>query len=113
MYRTVKVGLPWLLPRSLVPELVAYIVSRLNIRRTTALSENVCPRVLFMGIPVDFKRELCMAFGDYVEAYEGTDNTSRMHSSTCIALYPAANSMGAWVLWKISSQSKVRRSNYS
>jgi hypothetical protein len=61
---------------------------------------------------VDFKRELCMAFGDFVEAYEGTDNTSRTRSSACIALYPTANSTGAWVLWKISNQSKVRRTNY-
>jgi hypothetical protein len=37
-YRTVKNGLAWSLPRSLVPDLVAYVVSRLNIRRTTALS---------------------------------------------------------------------------
>jgi hypothetical protein len=112
IYRTVKAGLPWMLPRSLVPELVAYVVSCMSIRRTTTLSENVCPRVLFTGIPVDFKRELCMASGDYVEAYEGTDNTSRMRSSACIALYPMANSTGAWVLWKISNQSKVRRTNY-
>ncbi len=84
MYRTVKAGLPWMLPRSLVPELIAYKVSHMNIRRTTALSENVYLRVRFKGIPVDFKRELCMAFGDYVEAYKGTDNTSKTHVLHCI-----------------------------
>jgi hypothetical protein len=76
-YRSVKSGLAWSLPRSLVPDLVAYVVSRINIHRTSALADNVCPRVLFTGLPVDFKKELSMSFGDYVESYEGTDNTAR------------------------------------
>jgi hypothetical protein len=45
-YRKVKSGLPWELPGQLVGDLVAYCVSQLNIRRTTSLSENICPRVL-------------------------------------------------------------------
>ncbi len=92
---------------------MAYVVSRLNIRRTSALADNVCPRVLFTGLPVDFKKELSLAFGDYVESYEGTDNTSRARSCACIALYPAANSTGAWVLWKVELKMRVRRSNYT
>jgi hypothetical protein len=46
-----------------------YAVSRLNIRRTHALSGNICPRVLFTGIPVPYS-ELSVAFGDYVESYQ-------------------------------------------
>jgi hypothetical protein len=111
-YRTVKCGLSWSLPQCLVAELVAYAVSRLNIRRTSALSENVCPRVLFTGVPVNYKKELKVAFGDYVEAYEGTDNTSRARSAACIALYPANNAAGSWILWKIDTRSKVRRTNF-
>ncbi len=110
-YRKVKAGLPWELPGQLVEDLVSYATSRLNIRRTTALAENICPRVLFMGIPVDYRRELTYAFGDYVEAYEGTTNTSRARSAACIALYPTGNSIGSWVLWKIDARSRVRRSN--
>ncbi len=106
-----KSGLTWELPLSLVPDLVAYVVSRMNIRRTTALAENVCPRVLFTGIPVNYKKELQLAFGDYVEAYEGTDNTSHARSAACIVLYPANNAAGSWVLWKVETQSRVRRSN--
>jgi len=61
-------GLPWSMPKQLVGDLVAYVVSRLNIRRTMALSENICPKVLFTGIPVDYRKELQLAFGDYIEA---------------------------------------------
>jgi hypothetical protein len=111
-YRTVKCGLPWKLPQCLITELMSYVVSRLNIRRTSALSENVCPRVLFTGVPVNFKKELKVAFGDYIEAYEGTDNTSNARSAACIALYPANNAAGSWVLWKLETRSKVRRSNF-
>jgi hypothetical protein len=30
----------------------------------------------------------------------------------CIALYPTANSTGAWVLWKIENKTRLRRTNY-
>jgi hypothetical protein len=110
-YRKVKLGLPWKLPAIPVKDLVAYTVSSLNIRCTTSLNENICPRVLFTGVPVDYKKELLLAFGDYVEAYEGTNNTSRARSSACIALHPASNAAGSWILWKIETRTRVRRSN--
>jgi hypothetical protein len=110
-YRKVKHGLPWKLPRVLVKDLVGYSVSRLNIPRTQALNENVCPRVLFTGVPVPYK-ELTVAFGDYVEAYEGTDNTSGARSLAFIALCPVGNSTGPWTLWKIDTRVRVRRTNF-
>jgi hypothetical protein len=90
-YRKVKSGLVWELPGQLIGDLVAYFVSRLNIKRTTALAENVCPWVLFTGVPIDYKKELTYAFSDYVEAYKGTTNTSRARSAACIALFPTGN----------------------
>jgi len=41
LYRTVRSGLAWRLPGLLVPDLVAYAVARLNIYRTSALTEAV------------------------------------------------------------------------
>jgi hypothetical protein len=61
---------------------------------------------------VNYKKELQLAFGDYVEAYEGTDNTSCARSAACIALYPTNNAAGSWVLWKVETRNRVRRSNY-
>lgn len=43
MYQKIKAGLPWQVPQVLVRDLIAYVVSWLNIRRTQALSGNVCP----------------------------------------------------------------------
>jgi hypothetical protein len=81
MYRTVKAGLPWSLPSARVKDLVIYCVSRINLRTTSALQGTVCPRVLFTGVKPNYHKELSLAFGDYVELYTGTDNTSRERST--------------------------------
>jgi hypothetical protein len=111
VHRAVKSGLQWQLPGSLVKDLVAYAVSRVNIQCTSALSENIAPRGAFTGMPAQYQKELRLAFGDYVEAHEGTDNTSRPRSAACIALFPIGNSTGSWQLFKIASRTRVRRTN--
>ncbi len=112
LYRSVKAGLPWKLPPSLVKDLVMYAVSRINLRRTTALNVNVCPKVLFTGLRVNYKKELSLAFGDNVEVYDGTDNTARSRSVTCIALYPCNNMMGSWAYLNLSTKQYIRRSQW-
>jgi hypothetical protein len=67
----------------------------------TALYGTVCPRVLFTGVKPNYRKELSLAFGDYVELYTGTDNTSRECSTPCIALYPVGNATGAWQFWNL------------
>jgi len=52
-----------------------------------------------------------LAFGDYIEAYEGTTNTSCPRSSACIALYPANNAAGLWQLFKIDMRTNICISN--
>jgi len=101
LYWMVRSGLAWRLPGSLVPDLVAYTVARLSIHRSSALTKVVATKVAFTGIPVHYHKDVGLAFGDYVEAYEGTTNTSCPRSSVCIALYPANN----------TACTRVRRSN--
>jgi hypothetical protein len=62
LYRSVKSGLAWQLPNIMARDLVAYCVSHLNIRS---------PWVLFTGMKINFDKELELAFGDYVEVYDG------------------------------------------
>jgi hypothetical protein len=92
--------------------MVAYSVSRLNIRRTSSLSENVCTRLLFTGVEVDFKKELHLSFGDNVEVYEHTDNTSAARSTACIDLYSISNAAASWNFWKIETNSNICRTRY-
>jgi len=112
VYRSVKHGLPWKLPFLMVKDLVAYAVSRINIKRTTAINQNVCPKVLFTGMKVNYKRELSLAFGDYCEVYDGTNNTSASRSIPCIALFPTNNSTGSWEFMNIKSKTRVKRSHW-
>jgi hypothetical protein len=91
MVRGIKVTLPWKLPPFLLKDLVAFAVSRMNIRQSSVLNDNVCARVSFAGLKLDFWKELSLGFGDYCEVYNGTDNTTRSRSMPCIALYPCSN----------------------
>jgi len=61
---------------------------------------------------IDYKKELNFSFGDYVEAYEKTDNTSTARTSTCIALYPSSNAAGSWILWKLDTNCNVQRTRF-
>ena len=112
-YRSVKAGLSWSLPNSRVKDLVAYCVSRLNNRRTSALNSKLSPRVLFTGTKPNYKKEFSLSFGDYVELYNGTTNTSAERSVGGIALYPLGNSTGSWQFWCFASKSYVRRSTWT
>jgi hypothetical protein len=106
--RSIIAGLPYRLPRARMKDLVTYVVSRLNTRRTGALNDNVCPRVKFTGVKVDYKKEFSLAFGDYVEAYnpraeKGSNNVLLERTEPCIALYPSANKNGLWMMYNLAT----------
>jgi hypothetical protein len=68
--------------------IVIYCVSRINLCTTSALQGTICPRVLFTGLKPNYRKELSLAFGDYVELYTGTDNMSRERSTPCVTYNP-------------------------
>lgn len=72
----------------------------------------MCTKVLFTGRPINFKKEFSLAFGDYMEVYKGTFNMMVDRSTACIALCPTNNAAGSWILWKISTRSRIMRSNW-
>jgi hypothetical protein len=112
MYRAVEAGLAWKLPKSRVTGLLSYCVSRMTLRRTSALQGVMSPSCLFMGMKPVYERVFGLSFGDYVEVYDGTTNTSRERSLACIALYPVGNAAGSWMFWNMATKKHVRRSNW-
>ena len=117
MFRSVISGLPYTLPKNLTTSLVTYCVSRYNLKRSSGLADNVCPRVKFTGRKVDYKREFQLAFGDYCEVYlrpkHGEKNDAyRPRTEPCIALYPSANITGSWVFYNLNTKAYVRRSRW-
>ncbi len=81
LYHSIKAGLPWTLPSVFVP---------------SALSGPMCPLYLFTGAKINFRKQLTLAFRDYCEVYDSTDNTSRSRSLPCIALHPCNHATGSW-----------------
>jgi hypothetical protein len=63
---------------------------------------------LFTGLHINYKKELSLAFRDYMEAYGGTDNTAKSRSIPCIALHPCNNSTGSWVFLNLQTKQQVR-----
>ena len=95
--------------------MVAYVVNRINVRRTTGLTDNRAPRVMFTGQRVDYKKEFRAAFGDYVEAFRPrvqSNAVDQPRSEACIVLYPSANLNGSWILYSLVNHSRVRRTNF-
>jgi hypothetical protein len=109
-YRSIKTSLAWNLPMILVKDLVAFAVSRINIERSATINQTVAPKVLFTGLRLDFRKELGLAFGDYCEVFDGTDNTSRARSVPCNALYPCNNASGSWTFFNLITKQRIRRS---
>jgi hypothetical protein len=108
LYRSVKASLPWKLPKALVKDLVAYAVAWINIQRTSAINQNVCPKVLFTGLKINYKKELELGFGDYCEVCNGMDNISKSHMILCIALCPSNNAMGLWEFLSLTANKRIR-----
>ena len=103
MDRSVKAGLPWSLPNNRVKDLVAYAASRLSLRGTSALQGVQSPKELLTGLKPNYKKKFGLVFGDYVEVYNGTTNTSKERSLPCIALYPVGNATSTWMMWCITT----------
>jgi len=105
--RSVKNRLPWNLPLVMIKDLVAFVVSRINIERSTAIYQNVASEVLFTGLHVDFFKECRLAFGDYCEVYDSTDNTSKPRSVLCITLHPCKNAAESFAFMNLLTNHRV------
>ena len=115
MARSIIAGLDYKLPSLLLDSLISFCVNRINTRRTTATTGNVCPRVKFTGRKVNYKKEFSLGFGDYCEARDPEAISNRiedMRSQPCIALYPTGNINGSWKLFNVRTKQIVTRSVY-
>ena len=113
--RSVQAGLPWSLPDNMVRDLVKYSNSRLNIRRPSTGTSIVAPRVAFTGRKPNYRKELELAFGDYVECYNPkvrSNDAEQSRTEPCIALYPTGNANGSWLFMNVKTHKRVRRTHW-
>ena len=98
--------LPYTLPYGLLYHAVAYVVSRINmIRHSDSTRIVLSPREQFTGRRTDYKIDLNISFGDYVETdCRESNNRMRERTESCIALYPTGNQNGSVKFFSIKSQ---------
>jgi hypothetical protein len=58
---------------------------------------------------VNYKKELELAFGDYIEVYDGIEYTSKSQSILFIAMYPYCNSTVLWEFMNLKNKTRMHR----
>ena len=81
-FRSVKLGLWFTLPVLLIPWLVYFCVSRINMLPSHGNMDPTSPRENFTGRKIDFRRDLRLSFGDYVHVHEDRAVTNTTQSCT-------------------------------
>jgi hypothetical protein len=93
-------SLPFKMPLKLIKFLVFFVVSRSNLMPSGTRVDPISPSEVYHGRKVDFKRDLRVSFGDYVQTNAPIpDNTkssvSKDRTEGAIALYPLNNEQGS------------------
>ena len=103
--RSVVAELVWKMPKCLAKWLVHYCVSRINALPRNSSSVGISAREEFRGSKLDYAQDLCLCFGDYVQAYRtpGAKNSMESRSIGAIALIPMENASRSWVFFNLIS----------
>ena len=114
-FRSVKLGLWFTLPVLLIPWLVYFCVSRINMLPSHGNMDPTSPRENFTGRKIDFRRDLRLSFGDYVHVHEdrAVTNTTQSRTEEAICLLPLSNLAGAAQFLSIKTLKVISRRNYT
>ena len=96
--RSVIHDLPYSLPKKLMPMCIAFVTNRLN-SVPHGSGTGLSAREEFRGIKLDFKSDLKLSFGDYVQVYNNQAQKNSVRDPRtigCIALAPTENGRGTW-----------------
>ena len=94
----------WRIPNLLTAELIYLCTFWINCRcfRVGVLS-TISPRELLTGIKCDYSIQGKFQFGDYLQAYCGTDNTTQERSNNCIYTRPCGNLQGGFFIYDLKT----------
>ena len=91
------------LPRRFLVWCANYVVGKIN-SVPTVNGTGSSARESLTGIKLDYKRDLKLSFGDYVQVYNNTCTSNSIRdqrSLSCIALGPMDNNRGSWKFFYI------------
>jgi len=105
--------LPFKVPSVLLPHLIQFCVSRINMAPTRTSADNLSPLEKYTGRKIDYVRTLRASFGDYVQASRNVqDNTLAPRTDGGIALYDAGNKEGTWCIYNLNTDRVIRRNTF-
>jgi len=107
-------SLPFLLSSTLLTWLVLFVVSRINCEPSNVHADGLCPRERFLRRGLDYKRDLRVGFGDYVQVQIPRSNTNGMEARTegAIAVLPTGNIQGSTKFYLLNSGRTVTRDQW-
>jgi len=112
--RTILAGLSYNLPKRLIKYLVLFACNRINcINRSSGVG--VSAREAFRGVKLDFKRDIKLAFGTYVQLYSPPkrNNNVRINRTTAaISICPQENGTGSWYFYGLETGNILSGDNF-
>ena len=111
--RSILSSLPYILPFSLMGYLVAFATQCINILISKNCPDLISPLEHFLGRKINYKVDLRIIFGEYVQSIDGqTDNSMTPRSSGSIALLSTHNLSGTVMFYDINTQKVVKRDRW-
>lgn len=112
-YRCHVNDLPFVMTSDLRRYCIYFCVRSLNLQANSQSTDGTSPWEQYSGMKLDYKRDLRVAFGDYVEAtVPVTDNTSAPRTEGCIALLPMGNLTGSVRMLRVSGGKPIVRDQF-
>ena len=89
-------------------------MSRINLVPHKTGLTNLSPAEVFKGRKINFKTDLRIGFGEYVEAYDPySDNTMRPRTQAAISLGPTGNASGSVRFLSLESGRPINRDKFT
>lgn len=109
IFRSVITSLPYKLPKFLFKYLVFFALSRINLYPVSSRADPTPARELFTGRKIDYKRDVRIGFGEYVQidAYPNPRNdATKPRTKGALSLDPRGNLQGSVRFFVLGSEKK-------
>jgi hypothetical protein len=111
--------LPFRLTKRSMAWLVTFVVYRYNCLPIGDETDGITPRHRFTGNKPDYKKDLSLGFGDYVQALVPSNNSIARNAvddertEGAIALYPVGGTAGGWKFLRLKKGTLVTRYHWT
>jgi hypothetical protein len=107
-------ALPYTLPSSLLIFLVYFCISRMNMMPSGTRVDSISPREGFLGRKLDYKIDLRVGFGEYLETTTPNTikNSMTPRTESAIALQPIGNLQGSVKCLSLGTKGRITRDKF-